>query len=81
MANGIRTVDHGGFNKGRSLKFCEGSRVRQTPEEDRKTYRSKCCGNSNKDEENSPKNFNDKTHKRCSPMDFFTRTCKSWMTS
>ena len=27
MANGIRTGDPCGFNKGRSSKFCEGSRV------------------------------------------------------
>ena len=33
MANGIRTGVPRGFNKGHSLKFCEGSRVRQTPEE------------------------------------------------
>ena len=33
MANGIRTDDHLEFNKGRSSKFREGSRVRQTPEE------------------------------------------------
>ncbi len=33
MANGIRTGDPRGFNKGRSSKFREGSRVRQTPEE------------------------------------------------
>ena len=33
MANGIRTGDLRGFNKGRSSKFREGSRVRQTPEE------------------------------------------------
>ena len=39
MANGIRTGDPRGFNKGRSSKFREGSRVRQTPEEDRRTYR------------------------------------------
>ena len=38
MANGIRTGDPRGFNKGRSSKFREGSRVRQTPEEGRKTY-------------------------------------------
>ena len=55
MANGIRT---GGFNKGRSSKFYEGSRVRQTPEEGRMTYRPKRCGN-NKDEDNSPKTLND----------------------
>ena len=33
MANGIRTGDPRGFNKGRSSKFCEGSRVRQTSED------------------------------------------------
>ena len=41
MANGIRTDDPRGFNKGRSSKFREGSRVRQTPEEGRRTYRPK----------------------------------------
>ena len=55
MANGIRTGDPRGFNKARSSKFCEGSRVRQTPEEGRRTYRPKRCGNNNKDEDNSPK--------------------------
>ena len=60
MANGIRTGDPRGFNKGRSSKFCEGSRVRQTPEEGRRTYRPKRCGNNYKDEDNSPKNLNDK---------------------
>ena len=45
MANGIRTSDPRGFNKGRSSKFHEGSRVRQTPEEGRRTYRPKRCGN------------------------------------
>ena len=60
MANGIRTGDPRGFNKGRSSKFRVGSRVRQTPEEDRRTYRPKRCGNNNKDEENSPKTLNDK---------------------
>ena len=60
MANGIRTGDPRGFNKGRSSKFREGSRVRQTPEEGRRTYRPKRCGNNNKDEDNSPKNLNDK---------------------
>ena len=54
MANGIRTGDPRGFNKGRSLKFREGSRVRQTPEEGRGTYRPKCCGNNNEDEDINP---------------------------
>ena len=64
MANGIRTGDPRGFNKGRSSKFREGSRARQTPEEDRTTYRPKCCGNYNKDEDNSPKTLNDKNQSK-----------------
>ncbi len=58
MANEIRTDDPRGFNKGRSSKFCEGSRVRQTPEEGRRTYRPKRCGNNNQDDVNSPKILN-----------------------
>ena len=58
MANGIRTGDRSGFNKGQSSKFCEGSRIQLTPEEGRRTYRPKCCGDN--DEDNSPKTFNDK---------------------
>ena len=53
MANGIRTGDPRGFNERRSSKFREGSWVHQTPEEGR-------SGNNNKDEDNSPKNLNDK---------------------
>ena len=60
MANGIRTGDPRGFNKGRSSKYRKGSRVRQTPEEGPRTYRPKRCGNNNKN--NSPKNLNDKNH-------------------
>ena len=60
MANGIRTGDPRGFNKGRISKFREGSWVRQTPEEGRSTYRPNRCGNNNKDEDNSRKNLNDK---------------------
>ena len=48
------------------LKFLEGSRVRQTPQEGRRTYRPKCCGNSNKDEDKSPKTLNDKNHQSSS---------------
>ena len=66
MANGIRKGDPRGFNKGRSSKFHEGSRVRQTPEEGRRTYRPKRCGNNNKDEDNSPKNLNDKNQQASS---------------
>ena len=60
MANGIRTGDPRGFNKGRSLKFRGGSRFRLTPEEGGRTYRPKRCANSNKDEDNSPKTLKDK---------------------
>ena len=66
MANGIRTGDPRGFNKGCSSKFLEGSRVRQTPEEGRRTYRPKRCGNNNKDEDNSPKSLNDKNQQASS---------------
>ena len=58
MANGIRTGDPRGFNKGRSSKFREGSRVRQTREEGRGTYWPKRCANNNEDD--SLKNLNDK---------------------
>ena len=60
MANGIRTGDPRGFDKGRSSKFREGSQVRQTPEDGQRTYRPKRSGNNNKDEDNSPKTLNDK---------------------
>ena len=66
MANGIRTGDPSGFNKGRSSKFHEGSRVRQTPEEGRRTYRPNRCRNNNKDEDNSLKNLNDKNQQASS---------------
>ena len=62
MANGIRTGDPHGFNKGRSLKFYEGFQVQQTPEEGRRTYRPKCCENNNKDEDITLKTLNDKNH-------------------
>ena len=54
------------FDKWRSSKFREGSRVQQTPEEGRTTYRLKRCGNSNKDEDNCPKTFIDKIHQALS---------------
>ena len=63
MANGIRTGDPHGFNKGRSSKFHEGSLVRQTPEEGRRTYRLKRCENNTKDEDNCPKTLKDKNLK------------------
>ena len=60
MANGIRIGDPRGFNKGRSSKLRVGSRVRQTSEIGRRTYRPKRCGNNNEDKDNSPKTFHDK---------------------
>ena len=66
MANGIRTGDPHGFNKGRSSMFRDGSRVRQTPEEGRRTYRLKRSGNNNKDEYNSLKTLNDKNQQASS---------------
>ena len=66
MANGIRTSDPCGFNKGHSSKFHVGSWVRQTPEEGWRTYQPKHCGNNNKVEDNSLKNFNDKNHQASS---------------
>ena len=47
------------LNMPRALKFRVGSRVRQTPEESRRTYRPK-CENKIKDEDNSPKTLHDK---------------------
>ena len=55
MANRVRTGDPIEFNKGRSLKFREGSHVRQTAEEGQKTYQPKHYENNNKNEDNSPK--------------------------
>ena len=59
MANRIKTGDPHGFNKGHSSKFYEGSRVQETPGGWR-TSQPKCCGNNNKDEDNSLKTLNDK---------------------
>ena len=67
MANGIRTSDPHGFNKGCSSMFREGSRVRQTSEVGRRTYRLQRCGN-NKDEDNSPKTLKDKNHQALSQI-------------
>ena len=49
-----------------NVKFREGSRVRQTPEEGRRIYQPKRCGNNNKDEDNSPKTLNDKNQQTSS---------------
>ena len=66
MANGIRTGDPHGFNKGCSSKFRKGSQVRQKLEEGWRTYRPKRCGNNNKDEDNGTKTLNDKNHQASS---------------
>ena len=66
MPNGIRTGEPRGFNKRRSSKFREGSRVGQTTEEGQRTYRPKRCGNYNKDEDNSLNTLNDKNHQASS---------------
>ena len=42
------------------ISIHEGSRVRKTPEEGRRSYRLKRCGNNNEDEDNSTKTLNDK---------------------
>ena len=67
MANGIRTSEPRGFNKGSSAKFLVGSRVLQTPEEGWRTYRPERCGNNNRDLDNSPKTLNDKKTDLVSP--------------
>ena len=55
MINRIRTICPRGLNKGFSLKFCVGSRVRyQTFYESRRAYLPKRCECNNEDENNSP---------------------------
>ena len=76
MANGIRTGDPRGFNKERSSKFYEGSRVRQTPEEGWRIYRPQRWGN-NKDEDNSPKTLNDKKNKTRNTLEYENETPSS----
>ena len=62
----VQQVTPPGSIKGCSLKFREGSRVRQTSEEGRRTYRPKRCGNNNKDEDNIPKTLGDKNQQALS---------------
>ena len=88
MANGIGTGDPRGFNKGHSSKFHVGSRVRQTHEEGQWIYRSKRCGNNNKDEDNSPKTLHDKNHQASSQkfrqlilFNIHNISAHSWMVS
>ena len=40
------------------VKLRVGTQVQKTPEEGRRTYQPKRCGNSNKDEDNSLKTLN-----------------------
>ena len=84
MANVIRTGDHRGCNKGRSSKFRERSRVRQPPEEGRRTYRPKRCCNNNKDEDNSPKTLQCKLpffdSNRKTTQASIINVCQNWTT-
>ena len=50
----------------------------QTPEEGRRTYRPKSCGNNNKDEDNSPKNLNDK-NQQASSQEFRPLNLRSYL--
>ena len=52
MVNGIRVSDLRGLKKGCGSKFREGFRVRQTPEEGRRTHRPK--RNEYKDKDENP---------------------------
>ena len=58
MFNRIRANDPEGLNKGRGSQFYVGSRVQQTPEEGRRTYRQKCCEYNSKDQDYTPKTLN-----------------------
>ena len=60
MVNRIGTFHPYKLNKRSSSSFYQGSQVwHETPEEDRKLYRSKCCEYNNKDEVSSPNIPND----------------------
>ena len=66
MVNGIRARDLRGLNKRRGSKFRVDSGVRQeTPKEGQRAYWPK-REYSNEDEDNSPKNLNDKYHQASS---------------
>ena len=62
MVNRIGTSDSRGLNEGRGSKFRTSSRVRQTLEESRRTYRPKHCEYNNTEEDYNPKTLNDKNH-------------------
>ena len=70
-----------GFSKGRSSKIREGSRVRQTLEEGRRTYRPKRCEKNNKDEDNSPKTLNDKNQLASSKNMKLLNGARDWKVS
>ena len=59
MVYKIKASDPHGLNKGRGLKFCEGSQVLQD-EEGRRTYCPKHYECSGIEEDNSSKSLNDK---------------------
>ena len=60
--NSIKDVVHSSVEFLEFDKHLQKAGVRQTPAEGRRTYRPKRCGNSNKDEDSSPKTLNDKNH-------------------
>ena len=66
MANGIKTGDHRGFNKGRSSKFCEGSRFLQNTWRRLEDISAETLLKYKKDEDNSPKTLNDKNQQASS---------------
>ncbi len=49
-----------------NLQMIVSLEVGQKPEDNWRTYRPKCCGNNNKDEDNSPKKLNDKNQQASS---------------
>ena len=67
MANGIRTINPCGLNKGFVSKFFVDSRVwQETPEEGWRIHRLKHCEYNNKDEDNSLNTVNDKNYQASS---------------
>ena len=78
----LRNLDNKHLKKagGHRPKRCENQASsqkfrQQTPEEGRRTYRPKRCGNNNKDEDNSPKTLNDK-NQQASSQKFSQQTPK-----
>ena len=62
-STGIRASKYWVLNKGRGSNFREGCRVwQETPEEGQITYQPNRCEYNNKDEDDIPKNVNDKKY-------------------